>query len=91
MSKVVLLIVCVFLLLQGSFREVDTYTDYVVAKRGDTFYGLVEPYYDKCELRGLSWNEYSFNMLKLNENLFADGRGLQPGDTIKVEYYKERK
>lgn len=84
------LIVCVAILLQGKFREVDIYTDYVYVKHGDTFFELIEPYYDKCDSKYLSWDEYRINQKEMNKKLFENGRSLQPGDCIKVEWYKFR-
>lgn len=65
-------------------KNVETRWFVETARKGDTFNGIVEQYYDQSIRANKSWNEWQNLQKDNNEKLFANGRALQPGDKVLI-------
>lgn len=82
----VVLIACASICLSGEDRPYKTIEVKVTAHEGDRLDVISEQYYEKCT-RQIKWREYRDRQRDLNADLFKNGRCLQPGDKVKIEYY----
>lgn len=66
--------------------EADVQTKWFVevAHSGDKFNTVIENYYDSSIKANKSWDEWQTQQKEYNQQLFANGRSLQPGDKILI-------
>lgn len=88
---IAMLLVCAFVSLSNAFgTEYEKHTVMHTVARGETMYGICSHYYDivKCE-KNTNFNEFWSCVAhdEANSRLSANGRWLQPGDVVAVNYY----
>lgn len=89
---ILLLIVCAAACVSGFARPKTVeivYETVVYAEPGDGLDVLIGDGYDKCT-NGICWDEYRSIHRKLNAELFKNGRALQVGDPVRVQWYVVR-
>lgn len=86
MALTAVLIATMFLLGNINGREYKEHVEYVMVGRGDTMDGIAGDFYER-DRRGVCWDEFRYEIWKLNDKLRKNGRYLQPGDVIEIRYY----
>ena len=86
LASIVILIATMFLLGNGNGREYQEHVEYVMVGQGDTMDGIAGDFYGR-DKRGVCWDEFRYEIWKLNDKLRKNGRCLQPGDIIEIRYY----
>lgn len=81
-----ILIATMFLLGNVNAREYQEHNEYVMVGSGDTMDGIAGDFF-KRDKRGLCWDEFRYEIWKLNDDLRKNGRCLQPGEIVRIRYY----
>lgn len=73
------------------------FADYEVAKTisytvkaGDSFYSISDRFYEK-DARSSTFADFWVTVEKDNKHLVANGRMLQIGDVVKINYYRKQR